>query len=134
MRLYLNLLLGVLQRLLRSRDDLLMENLVLRQQLAVYARRRKRPRLRNADRAFWFAVAHARAPWRSHLQLVRPETVIGWHRTAWRHYWTWRSRGRRLGRPRIAPELRELIIRLARENRRWGAVRIVGELRRWASP
>jgi putative transposase len=129
MRVYLNLLLGLLRRALRSRDDLLMENLVLRQQLAVYARRPKRPSLRNEDRLFWSAVARIWAPWRSHLRLVQPETVIGWHRTAWRHYWTWKSRARRPGRPRIDPELRELIRRLARENPRWGAVRIVGELR-----
>ncbi len=64
-----------------------------------------------------------------HLQLVQPETVIRWHRTIWRRYWTWKSRARGPGRPRIAPELRELIRRPARENPRWGAMRIVGELR-----
>jgi hypothetical protein len=74
MSLYLNLLLGLLRRVLRSRDHLLMENLVLRQQLAVYARRPKRPGLRNGDRLFWSAVARAWAPWRSHLQLVQPES------------------------------------------------------------
>src|SRR5437762_395249 len=109
MSLYFNLLLGFLRRVWWSRDDLLMENLVLRQQLAVYARRPKRPRLRDADRRFWSAVARTWAPWRVHLQLVRPETVIGWHRTAWRRYWTWKSRTRRPGRARINPELRELI-------------------------
>jgi hypothetical protein len=97
MRLYLSLLRGLLRRVLCSRDDLLMENLVLRQQLAVYACRPKRARLRHGDRLFWSAVARTWAPWRVHLQLVRPETVIGWHRTAWRCYWTWRSRGRRPG-------------------------------------
>ncbi len=129
MRLYFILLLGLLRRALRSRNDLLMENLVLRQQLAAYARGPKRPRLQHADRLFWSMVARTWRPWRSHLQLVRPETVIGWHRTAWRRYWTWRSRGRRPGRPRIGRELADLIVRLARENPRWGAVRIVGELR-----
>ena len=84
MCLYLNLLLGALRRALRSRDDLLMENLVLRQQLAVYARGPKRPRLRDEDRLFWSAVARAWAPWRSHVHIVQPETVIRWHRTAWR--------------------------------------------------
>ena len=106
-----------------------MENLVLRQQLAVYARGQTRPRLRNEDRLFWSVVARAWRPWRTHLQLVRPETVIRWHRTAWRRYWTWKSRNRRPGRPRIDPELRDLIRRVARENPRWGAIRIVGELR-----
>ena len=54
--------------------------------------------------------------------------MVRWHRTAWRRYWTWKIR-RRPGRPRIDPELRDLIRRFARENPRWGAVRIVGELR-----
>lgn len=67
MRLYVNLRLGLLRHVLRSRDDLLMENLVLRQQLAVYARRPKRPRLRNEDRLFWSAVARVWAPLRSQL-------------------------------------------------------------------
>jgi transposase InsO family protein len=129
MRLYLRLLFGLVRRALRSRNDLLMENLVLRQQLAVCARRSTRPRLRNEDRVFWSVVSRTWRPWRTHLRLVQPETVIRWHRTAWRRYWTWRSGGRRPGRPRISAELRDLIRRIARENRRWGAMRIVGELR-----
>ena len=60
--------------------------------------------------------------------MVQPETVIRWHREAWKRYWTWRSQHRSPGRPRIAPELRELIIRMARENPLWGAQRIRGEL------
>ena len=54
--------------------------------------------------------------------------MVRWHRTAWRRYWTWRSRGRRPGRPRISAELQALIQQIARENPRWGAPRIVGEL------
>jgi transposase InsO family protein len=129
MRFYGRLLIGLLRRSTRGRGDLLIENLVLRQQLAVYARQRKRPRLRNEDRLFWSVVARTWSPWRSRLRLVQPETVVRWHRIAWRRYWTWKSRGRRVGRPRIDRELRELILRLARENPRWGSVRIVGELR-----
>lgn len=60
--------------------------------------------------------------------MVQPETVIRWHREAWKRYWTWKSRHRSPGRPRIAPEVRELIIRMARENSLWGAQRIRGEL------
>ena len=134
MQLYLRLLLGLVWRALRSRNDLLMENLVLRQQLAVYARRSTRPRLRNADRVFWSVASRTWRPWRTHLRLVQPETVIRWQRTAWRRYWTWRSGSRRPGRPRVDPELRDLIRRLARENPRWGAMRIVGELRALGYP
>lgn len=129
MRLYLRLLLGFVGRTLRSRSDLLMENLVLCKQLAVYSRRQSRPPLRDGDRVFWSPVARAWDPWRAHLQFVQPETVTRWHRTTWRRYWTWKSRRRRPGRPRIDPELRELIRRPASENPRWGAMRIVGELR-----
>ncbi len=84
MRMYMRLLLGLVGRTLRSRNDLLMENLVLRQQLAVYARRRTKPQLHQEDRVFWSVVARGWQPWRVHLRLVQPDTVIGWHRTAWR--------------------------------------------------
>ena len=66
--------------------------------------------------------------WRSTLVMVQPETVVRWHRTAWRGYWTWKSRARHPGRPRISKELQGLIARIATENPRWGAVRIQGEL------
>jgi transposase InsO family protein len=127
--LYLTLLVGSIRRALRSRSELILENLALRQQLAVYQRRVVRPPLRDRDRRFWSLLAHMWAGWRSPLMFVQPETVIRWHRTAWRRYWTWKSRKRGPGRPRIDPALRELIQRMARENPRWGAVRIVGELR-----
>jgi transposase InsO family protein len=127
--LYVALLLGCLRRALSPRSALLLENLALRQQLAVYQRRAARPRLRAGDRCFWSLLARTWPDWRSPLLFVQPETVIRWHRTAWRRYWTWMSRKRGPGRPRIDPALRELIHRLARENPRWGIVRIVGELR-----
>ena len=60
--------------------------------------------------------------------MVQPETVTRWHRTAWRAYWTWNSRARQRGRPRISKALQGLIARIATENRRWGAGRIQGEL------
>jgi transposase InsO family protein len=68
-----------------------------------------------------------RRDWRRHLVLVRPETVIRWHRQAWRLFWRWRSRTR-LGRPRLRPEVRDLIARMARDNPLWGSERIRGEL------
>lgn len=92
MHMYVRLLLGLVRRTLQSRNDLLMENLVLRQQLAVYARRQTKPRLRNEDRVFWSVVAHRWRPWRIHLPLVQPNTVIRWHRTAWRRYWERKNR------------------------------------------
>ena len=114
--------------LLRSHQDLALENLVLRHQLQVVLRNNPRPRLRNSDRIFWVWLHHLwPGGWRDHLLLVRPETVIGWHRRGWRLYWTWRSRSRR-GRLRIRPEVRELIATMSRDNRLWGTERIRGEL------
>jgi len=69
--------------------------------------------------------------WRSALVLVQPETVVRWQRTAWRGCWSWRSRRNRgPGRARVPGEVQQLIRRMARENRRWGSMRILGELRK----
>jgi transposase InsO family protein len=98
----------------------------LRQQLAVLRRTTKRPKLSRADRAFWVALSRLWPDWQHALVLVKPETVIRWHRKGFKLYWTWKSRGR--GRPRIDVEIRMLIHRMARENPSWGAPRIHGEL------
>ena len=129
MWLYLRLFVLGLRILGRSRRDLILENLVLRQQLAVYERVPRRAPLRPADRRFWSTIARGWVGWRRHVHLVEPATVVRWHRTAWRRYWHWKSRGPRPGRPRIDAETRALIDRLATDNPRWGAQRIVYELR-----
>src|SRR6185312_12551206 len=96
----------------RDRDALVTENLLLRHQLAVLTRpTKKRPRLRARDKIFWIVVRALRSDWRRHLVLVRPESVIRWHREAWRLLWRWRSRGP-MGRPRLSAEVRELIATL----------------------
>jgi putative transposase len=125
---YLLLLLGALRASVCDRGDLVVENLLLRQQLTALTRpTRKRSRLPTRDRLFWVLVRLVRRDWRRHLVLVAPATVVRWHRRGWRLYWRWRSRGRP-GRPRVSPELRELIATMARANPRWGAERIRGEL------
>ena len=116
--LYVALLFATLRRALRARGDLLIENLALRQQLAVHTRQARRPPLHDADRRFWSLLARSWSEWRSTLVLVQPDTVVRWHRTAWRRYWRWKSRRRGPGRPRIDPEVRELIRRMARDNPR----------------
>ena len=126
--LYLRLLVAALFASVRARRDLVLENLALRHQLAVYTRGRRRPRLRRHDRRLWSLLARGWSGWRGTLVMVEPDTVVRWHRSAWRAYWRWKSR-RRSGRPRIPAELRQLIVRIATEHPRWGAVRIVGELR-----
>ena len=117
-----------LPKLFADRRDLLLENAALRQQLAVYQRAGPSPRLRTSDRLFWVWLSRLWTHWRSALVIVQPETVIGWHRKAWKRYWSWKSGAGRHGRPRIAEEVRDLISRMASENWIWGAQRIRGEL------
>ena len=105
----------------------MVENLALRQQLAVFNQQHRRPRLRPADRIFWVFLRRAWHNWASALIVVEPDTVVGWQRKGFRWFWRLRSRAKRLGRPRIPREVRELIGRMARDNG-WGAPRIHGEL------
>ena len=128
MLIYLHLVINTLRRAGTGRLDLLWENLALRQQLAVYRRQTHRPPLRQRDRLFWTLLARRWRGWRDALVFVQPETVIRWDRARWRRYWAGRSRGRHPGRPRIGAAVRDLIQQLARENPRWGAPRLVGEL------
>jgi hypothetical protein len=79
------------------------------------------------DRMFWVCLARLWASWRQSLQLVRPETVVGWHRQGFRRDWAWKSR-RRSGRPIISSELRDLIRRMSYANPLWGAPRIHGDV------
>jgi putative transposase len=125
---YLLLLLSLLGSAVRDREALVAENLLLRHQLTVLTRpTRKRPRLRARDKVFWVVVRALRRDWCRHLAVVRPESVIRWHRQAWHLFWRWRSRGP-MGRPRLSAEVRELIATIAQENPRWGSERIRGEL------
>ncbi len=113
----------------KSRARLVAENLCLRQQLVVLKRRQIRPRLRDADRRFWILARQWFSGWRASLIVVRPDTVVSWHRKGWKAYWRWRShRPSGTGRRKIKPELREFIRRMARENPLWGQRRIQAEL------
>jgi putative transposase len=87
MRLCVCLLAWFLRAILTSRRDLGLENPALRQQLATYARRDKRPRLKPEERAFWAALCRVWQNWRSPLRLLKPATVIEWHRRGLRRYW-----------------------------------------------
>src|SRR6266850_1096381 len=125
----IGLCLGTLVRLLRARRSLLLENLALRQQLAVLKRRHPRPRLDLLDKLFWVAVRRFWSGWQQSLIAVRPETVVRWHRGGFRLYWKLISKVRRpVGRRQTSKEVRELIFRMVVENPRWGAPRIHGEL------
>ena len=106
-----------------------MEVLALRHQLAVLNRSRRRPRLTSADRIFWAWLSQAWGGWRSTMHIVKPETVIGWHRCGFRVFWTWKSR-QRTGRPGVPADVRALIRELSTANPLWGAPRIHGELQK----
>jgi transposase InsO family protein len=110
----------------RPRVSLVAENLLLRQQLAILSRTSPRPRLRPIDRAFWVTVSRLWSRWADTLAIVRPATVIEWHRRGFALWWAWKSRP--MGRPPLAPELVSLIERMARENPLWSRRRIAGEL------
>ncbi len=110
----------------RSKQDIVLENLALRQQLAVQQRRMKRPKIKNTDRIFWVWISKIWNHWKSALIIVKPETVISWHRKGFKLYWKWKSR--KVGRPAIDWELIKLIRRLQKENSTWPAQRIQGEL------
>jgi len=124
---WLSLGLQTLCSSLQSRSELVIENLALRQQLAVFNEKRPKSRLTTTDRAFWVLARLISKDWKRHLILVRPETVVGWHRQGYRLFWKYKSRSSRVGRPRISKEIRDLIRKMAGENR-WGAPRIHGEL------
>src|SRR5207237_566907 len=121
-------LLGTLRAALRTHTDLALENLALRQQLALLRRRSKRPQFALLDRLLWVWLSNQWAGWRDALHVVRPETVIRWHRQGFRAFWAWKSRRGRTGRPPIGSEIAQLVRTMARANPLWVAPRIHGEL------
>jgi hypothetical protein len=126
----LGLLAVLFTRLFRSRRDLLLENLALRQQLSVFKRKRPQPRLALTDKMFWVVLRRLWSGWKWALILVQPETVMRWYRTGFKLYWTWLSRHlNRMGRTCVSRELRDLIFGMVAENPTWGAPRIHGELK-----
>jgi transposase InsO family protein len=122
------LILGALASLFRSRAKLEAEILVLRQQINVLRRRAsKRPHLNNTDRFLFIWLYRWFPSVLGAIAIVRPETIVRWHRAGFRAYWRWRSRNR-VGRPKVSIELRTLIGEMSCANRLWGAPRTHGEL------
>jgi putative transposase len=121
--------LSVLRSSVRSRTALQLENLALRHQINVLRRSiRNRPRLSPGDRLFWVFLSRIWQDWRSTLVIVKPETVVAWHRKGFRLFWTWKVRHGQSGRPVVLRETRDLIRKICRQNPYWGAPRIHGEL------
>jgi len=121
-------LLGALSAALGARSDHVLENLALRQQLALIRRRAKRPRFGQLDRLFRMWLSQRWARWREALHIVQPQTVIRWHRQGFRAFWNRKSRRGRTGRPPVDCEVAKLVRTMALANSLWGAPRIHGEL------
>ena len=114
--------------LFKSRSRLKVENLFLRHQLNIALRRApSRVRLSDSDRALVTLMTKLWPNLLGLAQVVQPETILRWHRMGFRAFWRWKSRNR-AGRPKVDPELRDLIRRMSKENPLWGAPRIHGEL------
>ena len=129
MPIFLIVLTDALRSFVRSRAELQLENLALRHQINVLRRAvKKRPELKAGDRLFWISLSRIWVSWRSALVIVKPETVVAWHRKGFRLFWTWKVRHGEPGRPVVAREVRDLIRRMCRENPTWGSPRIHGEL------
>jgi hypothetical protein len=125
--LHTSLLLGTIMDLSRGKAELLAENALLRQQLIVLRRQIKRPTCTTTDRLLLVLLAKAVRTWRQALYIVQPETLLRWHRQAFRVWWKRKSKAMST-RPKISPEVIVLIREMAQHNRLWGAERIRGEL------
>ena len=125
---WLKIFLGTFISTFRTQSELALENLALRQQLAILKMRNTRPNLSKSDRLFWVALSQLWGNWRATLHVVQPATVIRWHRAGFKLYW--RRKSQRLGRPGINVEVRQLVRQISRDNPLWGAPRIHGELQK----
>src|ERR1700682_2903180 len=121
-------LVAALSSVFKTRAALQLENLALRHQLGVLHRSVKKPKWTPLDRLLWAWLCGVWADWRSALIVVKPETVIAWHRKGFRLFWIWKVRHGQCGRPSVPKDVRDLIRLMSRANPTWGAPRIHGEL------
>ena len=125
----MQMMLALVQALLASRMELALENLALRQQVAALKRERPRPLLTDMDRLFWVALREKWSDWANALIIVKAETVVQWHRAAFKRHWGRLSgSGKAPGRPRVSKETKALMRKMATDNPTWGAPRIHAEL------
>jgi putative transposase len=120
-------LLHLVRLLTEDRQRLALENIALRHQLAVLRRSVNRPRIHDSDRVFWILMMRALKDWKDAVHIVKPETVLRWHKKGFRYNWRRKSKGKQ-GRPPISFKLIHLIRRLSMENTTWGAPKIASEL------
>jgi putative transposase len=118
--------LNLIRLTLRAQAALAAENLFLRKQLALYLERQIKPRRACDATRFTLGLLSGLFAWREALTIVKPDTLLRWHRRGFRLFWRWKSKHR--GRPRIPAELQKLIVEMAHENLTWGEERIAAEL------
>ena len=127
MRRLWNLITGIIFKL-NITSHLALQNVALRQQLIVLKRGCNKPAIRNRDRLFWMLFSRLWSNWKDSLIIVKPQTVLAWHRKGFKLFWKYKSRSRSPGRPSVSKEIRNLVCRMANANLLWGAPRIHGEL------
>lgn len=115
---------------LRSKKSIALENIALRQQLAIYKRTKRRVHLLSRDRKFWVFLKQSWPKWRDFLVIVKPETVLSWHANRTRIRWGAMSRSVRFGRKAVSPRIVAIVEQMANENPLWGAPRIHGEMQK----
>ena len=120
-------LISILDLAVKDRAQLALEDVALRHQLAVLKRSVTRPKIDDSDRLVWIMLRRLLRDWKDALVFVKPDTVVRWHRLGFRYYWRKKSKPGP-GRPRVAPELRDLIREMSAANPLWGAPKIHGEL------
>ena len=108
------------------------ENLVLRQQIIVLKRNQNRAHIKERDRIFWRVLSNIWPSWRDSLVIVQPETVISWHRKAFRLYWRHKSRGGEPGRPRLDADVKSLVLKLSLANPLWARRGYMASCWNWA--
>ena len=117
------------RKLFTTKAQLILENLFLTKQLEIYQRTDPKLKIKRTDRMFFSLMMDWLYNWKERIFIVKPETVIKWHRTAFRIFWSWKSQHKG-GRPKVSREVINLIKQMANENAEWGAPRIHGELKK----
>lgn len=128
MGIWMNLMVWFMVCWFQRRQDLALENIELRQQLAVLQRSAKRPRFTDGDRLFWMIYSRITDGWQKVLRIARPQTILDWQRSRFKKFWARKCRRKGPGRPQTDRDVQELIRTLSRSNPTWGTSRIIGEL------
>ena len=126
MKILAKLIFEFFRLVFKSKQSLILENLMLIQQLNIYKRKNKKPKIENIDRIILVWISKIFSKWKSALVVAKVSTVISWHKKGFRLYW--RRKSRRVGRPNIDWPLIKLIRKMQKENPIWSAQRIQGEL------